>query len=90
MKPGQDSRPRVPAATPKSDAVRARMFETVWQDQDWVSSRRVDAQGEELSGPLTRALCWTLSCTIGLIACCLSSNMFAWLYNDALRLSPCD
>jgi hypothetical protein len=29
MKPGYDSRPRVPAATPKSEAVRLRMFEMV-------------------------------------------------------------
>jgi len=29
MKPGKDSSPRVPAATPKSEAVKARMFETV-------------------------------------------------------------
>ena len=32
MKPGQDSRPSVPAATPKSEAVSARMFETVCGD----------------------------------------------------------
>lgn len=30
MKPGYDSRPRVPAATPKREAVRLRMFETAW------------------------------------------------------------
>lgn len=36
MKPGYDSRPRVPAATPKRDAVRLRMFETTWwQLSEW-------------------------------------------------------
>lgn len=29
MKPGYDSRPRVPAATPNSEAVSARIFDTV-------------------------------------------------------------
>lgn len=29
MKPGQDSSPKVPAATPNKDAVIERMFETV-------------------------------------------------------------
>lgn len=29
MKPGKDSSPSVPAATPNNDAVKARMFETV-------------------------------------------------------------
>lgn len=33
MKPGYDSRPRVPAATPKREAVRLRMFETTWWRQ---------------------------------------------------------
>lgn len=32
MKPGQDSRPSVPAATPNREAVSARMFETVCGD----------------------------------------------------------
>lgn len=30
MKPAYDSRPSVPAATPKSDAVRLRMLEMTW------------------------------------------------------------
>jgi len=30
MKPVYDSKPSVPAATPKSEAVRLRMFETTW------------------------------------------------------------
>jgi len=30
MKPGYDSRPNVPAATPKRDAVRFRIFEMVY------------------------------------------------------------
>jgi hypothetical protein len=30
MKPGYDSRPSVPAATPKREAVRLRMLEMTW------------------------------------------------------------
>jgi hypothetical protein len=74
MKPGYDSRPRVPAATPNSEAVRLRMLETTWAgmvsasiystlDVFWNCSLR------------TCVLCWTLVWTTGLIANSLSSFM---------------
>lgn len=37
MKPAYDSRPSVPAATPKSDAVRLRMLDTTCGDEGLVT-----------------------------------------------------
>lgn len=44
MNPGYDSRPSVPAATPKSDAVRLRMFEMTCGER---SQRKCYSEAEE-------------------------------------------
>lgn len=79
----------MPAATPNREAVSARIFETVcrWRDA-YVSIETlfydgsgraqhvaVGLQGKAGRGLLTRALCWTLSVTIGWMAISLSSFM---------------
>jgi hypothetical protein len=87
----------VPAATPKRDAVRARILETVCGDMQVsfeVSHdpvfRTKGGEGESKgavsllapcgcnqNGGLTRALCWTLSCTIGWMTSSFSSSILS-------------
>ena len=74
MKPGYDSRPNVPAATPKRDAVRFRIFEMVYSgNREHLCRADVDRGVGD-----TWALCCTLACTIGLTASSLSSSMMEW------------
>jgi hypothetical protein len=68
MKPAYDSRPNVPAATPKSDAVRLRMLETTYSTNELVDSARLVWLGQRR----TWVLCWTLVPTIGSMASCRS------------------
>lgn len=76
MNPGYDSRPNVPAATPKSDAVRLRMFEMTcgkWSQQRCFS--RVQEMHVKMEDGSSGAGCvnlghggsptWLLCCTLG-------------------------
>lgn len=68
----------MPEAMPKSEAVRERMLERTWRREGLglesigLASKRVDRGGERGG---TRALCWTLSCTMGFMARARSSCM---------------
>jgi hypothetical protein len=67
----------VPAATPKSDAVRLRMFEMTCGESESVTVLcRIEAmqwRSVEVIDKRTWVLCWTLLATIGLMASSRSS-----------------